>query len=496
MSTSLAPGLVIAGRYRLDHLLGRGGMGQVWAVTHEVTLRTAALKFLNGPVHERPERRRRFLREARAASAVNHPNVVQIHDFFELEDGTPVMVMDLLDGETLGERLAREESLPLAEAADVLLPVVSAVGTAHAMGIVHRDLKPHNVFLARSVEDVLDVRVLDFGIAKLSTAETTADPALTETGMMLGTPCYMSPEQSFGEKDVDHRTDVWSIGVMLYETLSGVRPLDGDNAGQVLKRLVTEVITPIEVLVPDLPTDVAGLIGRMLTRDPAGRPEDLREVQSVLERHGTVTVPAFGPAVSERPPIVDSSPMSQRSSPRQTMPSRPPPDSGAAPPTQQSGPAGARDTDVEPLASRASAPPSSRPAMLAVAAVALAGAVYAVLHFSGGSAGSGGAAGAESAATPEPLVRAPERAAGREPESPEPAAAPSESPLTPPRAPAATANGEPLAAEVARPEPPPGHVPRAVRSAERRDPGAVAPAGKGTVAPPVASEGLIDEPPF
>jgi hypothetical protein len=292
-------------------------MGEVWAVTHEVTRRAAALKFLNA--HPRPDRRRRFLREARAASAVNHPNVVQIHDFFELDDGTPVMLMDLLEGETLGQRLARERSLSLADALDVLLPVVSAVGTAHSVGIVHRDLKPDNVFLLGSPGFHTGVCVLDFGIAKLSSWDAggagDAGDGLTDTGALLGTPSYMSPEQSFGEKDIDHRTDVWSIGVMLYESLAGTRPIEGENPRQILKHLVSQVITPIEVLVPDLPSEVAELIGSMLARNAAKRPNDLRPVLDVLVQHGAVRVQGFDAAVRERPAPLDSSPASVRSSP-------------------------------------------------------------------------------------------------------------------------------------------------------------------------------------
>jgi serine/threonine-protein kinase len=275
-------------------------MGQVWAATHLVTRRAVALKLLKSPSLQ-PVMRERFLREARAASAVRHPSVVEIRDFFELEDATPVMVMDLLEGETFAERLARERQLPLREAVDVLLPVISAAGAAHACGITHRDLKPDNVFLSRNSEGSLEVRVLDFGIAKLSDTNPEASELahITDTGTMLGTPCYMSPEQSLGEKSTDYRTDIWAIGVMLYEALSGARPVDGANLGQVLKHLMTQGITPLEILAPDLPEQVTRLVGRMLSRDPAARPADLREVHATLKPFAGIRVPSFGPAVQD-----------------------------------------------------------------------------------------------------------------------------------------------------------------------------------------------------
>src|SRR5262245_37264609 len=195
-------GVVIADRYELEYELGTGGMGSVWAARHLVTGKDVALKFLRASIATRPEARQRFIREARAASRVRHPNVVAIHDVLELGDGGLVMVMDLLFGETLGQRLERRGSLSLREAASILAPVISAVGSAHAAGVVHRDLKPDNIFLAdeaptprstsASGQRGAEVRVLDFGIAKLH--EDHDSPGLTNTCALLGTPYYMSPE--------------------------------------------------------------------------------------------------------------------------------------------------------------------------------------------------------------------------------------------------------------------------------------------------------------
>lgn len=291
---------LIGGRYRLAKRLGEGGMGSVWEAMHTITRRRVALKFLRGPLGGREDVRRRFLREARAAGMVQHPNVVGVHDLFELEDETPVMVMDLLEGQTLGARLREAGQLTLREIAEYLVPAVSAVGTAHSLGIVHRDLKPENIFLV-GPRDKPDVRVLDFGIAKLGGGESlsTASVSITRTGALLGTPCYMSPEQALGDRQTDHRTDIWSFGVILYEALAGARPIEGENLPQVIKRLVTDGITPIQVVVPDLPEDVAELIGSLLAQDASDRPSDLRQVSLVLERHTSVRAPPFGPPMLE-----------------------------------------------------------------------------------------------------------------------------------------------------------------------------------------------------
>ena len=284
-------------------LLGQGGMGEVWRAEHVLTGRPVALKLLRNALVHRPDMRRRFLREARAAAAVNHPNVVEILDAFELEDGSPALVMPLLEGETLAALIARQAPLTLAAALEVLLPLISAVGAAHLRGIVHRDLKPENVFLVRG-EGSATVKVLDFGIAKLMGG--TDSETLTGTGTLVGTPCYMAPEQGFGERDQDHRVDIWAIGVIAYESLAACKPIDGDNIAQIVRSLLTQGITPLEVVAPGLPQSVNDLVMSMLSRERAERPQTLREVYESLQAHAEGGTPAFAATFeSNRPPLRD-----------------------------------------------------------------------------------------------------------------------------------------------------------------------------------------------
>jgi eukaryotic-like serine/threonine-protein kinase len=293
--SALSEGSLIAGRYRLEHPLGEGGMGTVWAATHTVTRRSVAMKFLKDSMRHRKDLRERFLREAAAASALKHPNVVEIIDVFDFAEGCPVMVMELLRGETLGAKLLRDERLSMDETAALMLPVVSAVGAAHALGIVHRDLKPDNLFLLEGGGEP-SIKVLDFGIAKLSAERYLQEgpsPLLTESGSMLGTPCYMAPEQASGESPVDHRADIWSLGVIFYECLSGVRPIEGENLPQVVARLMSAGIMPLERIAPELPAEITGLVTQMLSRELARRPASLLEVSRSLSRFTNVRAPAF-----------------------------------------------------------------------------------------------------------------------------------------------------------------------------------------------------------
>jgi serine/threonine-protein kinase len=279
----LQPGALIAGRFRLERLLGEGGMAAVWAAQHEVTKRHVALKVLKGPAH--PELIQRFIREARAANAVQHPNVVQVHDVFELEHGLPAMVMDLLEGESLGSLLERRGALSLAEVARLLAPVVAALEAIHASGIVHRDLKPHNVFLAKLPGGETRPMILDFGICKLDVAldSLAQSDVCTTAGRMMGTPCYMAPEQVRGAVDIDARADVWALGVMLYECVSGKLPWPTDSMARIVAGITSGPLLRVEQAAPELPAALVTVINRMLLRDAAQRLSNLREVLAVLD---------------------------------------------------------------------------------------------------------------------------------------------------------------------------------------------------------------------
>jgi eukaryotic-like serine/threonine-protein kinase len=278
----LSSGSIVAARFRLEKLLGEGGMGAVWSARHVVTKRAVAIKFLKPPASL--DLVQRFMREAQAANAVRHPNVVVVHDFFELESGLPAMVMDLFDGDTLASQLERRSIVPLRELARIMLSVVSALSAIHAAGIVHRDLKPENVFLAQLPDGRVEPMVLDFGICKLDASEAALGQSdiSTTAGRIIGSPCYMAPEQVRGAADIDARTDIWSLGVMLYECVTGVRPFDGDSMALVVARITAGPLRPVEELAPQLPPQLASVINRMLRRDRGERLSDLSQLAAAL----------------------------------------------------------------------------------------------------------------------------------------------------------------------------------------------------------------------
>jgi serine/threonine-protein kinase len=279
----------VCGHFEIVRAIGRGGMGEVFAARNTRTGRSVALKIIRTNDDELPdERRRRFKREARAATAIGHANVVEVFDVLEDGNGAPVMVMELLEGESLAEMLARERKLPLGAAAAALAPVASALQAAHDKGIVHRDLKPDNVFLSQSGDQVVP-KVLDFGIAKVldpgSIGGETQGGLPTATSALLGTPHYMSYEQAMSEKDIDARSDVWSFGVILFEALAGRRPLLFDNLGEMYTQLLSAEVPRVAEHVPELPPGLAALIDQALVKDKGQRLADLGPLVAELERH-------------------------------------------------------------------------------------------------------------------------------------------------------------------------------------------------------------------
>jgi serine/threonine-protein kinase len=249
-------------------------MGSVWVARHVQLGSAVAVKFMDAAYAASPDARGRFEREARAAANLQSPHVVHVGDY-GIEDGVPYLVMELLHGEDLSTRLKRVHRISIQEASRILGQVSKALRRAHEVGLVHRDLKPANLFLAR-IDDEEIAKILDFGIAK-----QTAGPILgeaTETGALLGSPHYMSPEQIRGEKDVDYRSDLWSLGVILFRSLTGKLPFEGTVIGAVLSKILVDPAPIASQLAQDLPTGIDGFFAKALSRDRGLRFQSVREM--------------------------------------------------------------------------------------------------------------------------------------------------------------------------------------------------------------------------
>ncbi len=275
---------LVAGKYEVLHLIGRGGMGSVWEGRHESLGTRVAIKFVDAEHAQNEEARSRFVTEARAAASIQSKHAIQIYDHGVTEDGRPYIVMELLVGEPLDHRIDKRGRLSLGETARTLSQVCRAVARAHGAGIIHRDLKPENIFLVRSSEDDDEIaKVLDFGIAKIKAPPGETWPtSSTKTGAVLGTPYYMSPEQARGLRDVDHRTDLWSLGVIAYKCLTGALPFEGQSMGDLLVNICTGPIPTPSHVAPDLPPSFDGWFSRALDRNPDRRFQDARELSEAL----------------------------------------------------------------------------------------------------------------------------------------------------------------------------------------------------------------------
>ena len=280
MSADWGPGTVILGRYRLDSILGKGGMGSVWRAEHLKLRSPVAVKLLDSAIATNQQMLARFMREAQSAAALRSPHVVQIFDY-GVEEGTAFIAMELLQGESLAERIARLKQLPAEEVIRFLGQVLRAMGKAHEAGIVHRDLKPDNIFIC--ADDPEFAKVLDFGVAKVTNGELTASAgSRTQTGMMIGTPYYMSPEQTQA-KEVDARADLWGIAVIAYECLVGRRPFTGDSFGELVIAICTRPV-PVPSQNAHVPPGFDEWFVKGTQRDRARRFGSAREMADELAK--------------------------------------------------------------------------------------------------------------------------------------------------------------------------------------------------------------------
>jgi serine/threonine-protein kinase len=277
-------GSVLVGKYRLVSLLGSGGMGAVWSAEHLGLKAPVAIKLLAPDLDGHADAIARFLREAQSAASLRSPHVVQVLDHgVDEATQTPFIAMELMEGESLAQRLSRVVRLSPAETSKVMTETARAVNRAHELGIVHRDLKPANLFLVRNDDDEI-LKVLDFGLAKWRRAPgALTQGAATATNLVMGTPYYMSPEQMNGSRDADHRSDLWALGVIAFECLTGTRPYDGDNLIAVGMKVYSAPVPPLDAAL-SLPAELGAWFERALAKDPAQRFQSARELSEELRR--------------------------------------------------------------------------------------------------------------------------------------------------------------------------------------------------------------------
>ncbi|WP_437836696.1 protein kinase domain-containing protein [Sorangium sp. So ce1153] len=312
MNAPVVEGEVIAGKYRVDRVVGRGGMGMVVAASHLFLPQRVAIKLLLSD--DSPALVQRFLREARAAARLKGEHVVRVLDVGELESGVPYIVMEFLEGEDLSDVVRARGQLDVAEAADYVLQACVAMAEAHVAGIVHRDLKPANLFLTTAPGGAKLIKVLDFGISKeMPSGGEGGGASLTQTREVLGSPIYMPPEQMRSSRSVDARSDIWALGAILYRVLVGRPPFEAPALAELVLQVASAEPVPPSALRSDLPLELEGVILHCLQKDPARRPQTVADLALALAPFA----PAGGQERAERaarilnaPPATPSRPTS------------------------------------------------------------------------------------------------------------------------------------------------------------------------------------------
>jgi eukaryotic-like serine/threonine-protein kinase len=275
----IAPGAVLAGKYRVERMLGEGGMGVVVAAYHEALDQRVALKLLRGGAMERPDVVERFLREARSAVKLRSNHVARVFDVGKLDNGWPYIVMEYLEGSDIDHEIRKNGPMNIERAVGLVLQACEAVAEAHALGIVHRDIKPHNLFLTTGFGGSDLVKVLDFGIAK----STAMQGVLTRTDSSVGSPLYMSPEQMRTPRDIDARTDIWSLGVTLYEMIAGRPPFDAENFPELVLKVTEGRCAPLSSARQEVPRALSDIVDRCMQRDRIARWANVAELATALE---------------------------------------------------------------------------------------------------------------------------------------------------------------------------------------------------------------------
>jgi serine/threonine-protein kinase len=302
-------GSTIAGKYRLNRLLGTGGMASVWSATNVFTEREFAIKFMLPQVARTPEAARRFLLEAKVSARINHPNIIEVIDVGQAEDGSLFLVMELLTGVSLDVAVRRQQPpMTVADFVAIMKEVAEALAAAHRSGVIHRDLKPTNVFLHKDRDGRVVPKVLDFGVSKI--LEEEQNNALTVVGTVLGSPLYMSPEQAMGAAGIDGRTDVFAFGGILFEALTGLRAFDAPNFNALIVTIATKQPKSIDEVGPNLPEPLRALVRDCMVTDKTKR---LGSFEAIVERLNTmepqlaeVTLRLPSPYGAERPSDPDA----------------------------------------------------------------------------------------------------------------------------------------------------------------------------------------------
>ncbi|NUO52622.1 MAG: serine/threonine protein kinase [Polyangiaceae bacterium] len=286
-------GRVLDGRYRIIAAIGQGGMGTVYEAEEVSSGGRVAVKVLKPEHAEKPEAVARLRHEAQIAGGLRHENICAVFDVGILDDASPYVVMERLHGETLASRLSRTGPVPPNELVEIMLQVLEGLRAAHARKVLHRDMKPDNIFLVEAAGRVV-AKVVDFGISKGMGDEKAHH--LTRTGMVMGTPYYMSPEQAMGERDLDGRVDVWGSGVAIYEALTGIRPFVAKNYNALLVQILTAIPKPLEELRPDVPRGLAEVVRHALEKRREKRFGSVVELRSALVPFRTIVVARPAPS--------------------------------------------------------------------------------------------------------------------------------------------------------------------------------------------------------